>query len=125
MKNIGSRAIYAMAGIVLVAVVIGILLAETPRTTCAQVVCGDGHSDEAILSDYVPESCTIFTSSYGDTVLFGNNEDYINPNTYYWVVPLSSGDYGAVYFGFDNFWPQGGINEKASSSMSTLCQRRF
>jgi len=101
-----------MAGVVLVAVVIGILLAETARTPCAQVACGDGHSDEAIVSDYVPESCTIFTSSYGDTVLFGNNEDWINPNTYYWVVPSSGGDYGAVYFGFDNSWPQGGINEK-------------
>jgi len=112
MKNKGSRTILSMAGVVLVVVVIGILLSETARTTCAQVACGDGNSDEAIVSDYVPESCTIFTSSYGDTVLFGNNEDYINPNTYYWVVPSSGGDYGAVYFGFDNFWPQGGINEK-------------
>ena len=101
-----------MAGVVLIVVVIGILLAETARTPCAQIACGDGNSDEAIVSDYVPESCTIFTSSYGDTVLFGNNEDWINPNTYYWVVPTSGGDYGVVYFGFDNFWPQGGINEK-------------
>jgi hypothetical protein len=112
MQKIGSRTIYAMAGVVLVAMVIGILLSENDRTPCAQVVCGDGHSDEAIVSDYVPESCTIFTSSYGDTVLFGNNEDWINPNTYYWVVPSRGGNYGAVYFGFDNFWPQGGINEK-------------
>ena len=72
----------------------------------------DGHSYEAIVSDPAPESCTIFTASYGDTVLFGNNEDWINPNTYYWVVPSRGGDYGVVYFGFDNFWPQGGINEK-------------
>jgi hypothetical protein len=112
MKNIDNSAIYAMTGVVLLAVVIGILLAETARTPCAQVACGDGHSDKAIVSDYVPESCTIFTSSYNDMVLFGNNEDWINPNTYYWVVPSSGGDYGAVYFGFDNFWPQGGINER-------------
>jgi len=112
MKTIDSRKIYAIAGVVLVAVVIGILRAETARTTCAQVACGDGDSNEAIVSDYVPESCTIFTSSYGDTVLFGNNEDWINPNTYYWVVPSSGGNYGAIFFGFDNLWPQGGINEK-------------
>lgn len=98
MKNIGRRAIYPMAGVVFVALVIGILLAETARTPCAQVAYGDVHLDEAIVSDYVPESCTIFTSSYGDTVLFGNNEDWINPNTYYWVVPSSGGDYGAVYY---------------------------
>ena len=26
--------------------------------------------------------CTIFTFSYGEKTYFGNNEDYINPNTY-------------------------------------------
>jgi hypothetical protein len=58
-------------------------------------------------------ACTIFTAAYGETVLFGNNEDYINPNTYYWVVPGSgAGNYGCIFFGFDNFYPQGGINEK-------------
>lgn len=59
-----------------------------------------------------PESCTIFTASYGDTVLFGNNEDWINPNTYYWVIGPKTSKYGGVYFGFDNRYPQGGINEK-------------
>ena len=112
MQKIGTKTIYAMAAVVVVAVVIGILLSKTDRTTYAQNACGDGHSDEAIASNPVPESCTIFTAFYGDTVLFGNNEDWINPNTYYWVVPSSGGDYGVVYFGFNNFWPQGGINEK-------------
>lgn len=101
-----------MAAAVIVAVGIGILLSKTDRTTYVQKACGYGHSDEAIVSDPAPESCTIFTASYGDTVLFGNNEDWINPNTYYWVVPPKGGHYGVVYFGFDNFWPQGGINEK-------------
>lgn len=41
-------------------------------------------------TDTVPESCTIFTVSFGKTVFFGNNEDYINPNTYYWVSPSTS-----------------------------------
>ena len=63
-------------------------------------------------SDATPESCTIFTASFGDTVLFGNNEDYFNPNTYYWISPSRLLFYGSVYVGYDNFSPQGGINEK-------------
>ena len=112
MEKIGTKTTYAAAAVVVAAVIIGIVLSKTDRTTYAQNACGDGHSVEAIISNPFPESCTIFTASYGDRVLFGNNEDWINPNTYYWVVPSRGGDYGVVYFGFDNFWPQGGINEK-------------
>jgi hypothetical protein len=61
--------------------------------------------------DRNPQSCTIFTASIGEKVLFGNNEDYTNPNTYYWVIPPEEGKYGGVYFGFDDLWPQGGVNE--------------
>ena len=57
-------------------------------------------------------ACTGFCISKGDTVLVGNNEDYNNPNTKVWYVPAEKGKYGRVYFGFDNFFPQGGINEK-------------
>lgn len=46
-----------------------------------------------------PRSCTVFAAAYDDTVLFANNEDYVNPNTYYWVVPSSDGNYGGVYVG--------------------------
>ncbi len=63
-------------------------------------------------SDATPESCTIFTAAFGDTVLFGNNEDYTNPNTYYWISPSRLLFYGSIYVGYDNFSPQGGINEK-------------
>ena len=68
------------------------------------------------IADSIPGSCTIFTASYGQRTLFGNNEDYTNPETYYWVEPRSDGNYGGVYFGIDfgfvNFIPQGGINER-------------
>jgi serine/threonine-protein kinase len=67
----------------------------------------DTRADEGVLG-----SCTIFAASRGNTVLYGNNEDYNNPNTYYWVRPPAEGTYGGVYLGFDNFSPQGGINEK-------------
>lgn len=63
-------------------------------------------------SSETPESCSIFTASLGDTVLFGNNEDYTNPKTYYWISPSTSEFYGGVYLGYDNMSPQGGINEK-------------
>jgi len=63
------------------------------------------------IGDGGPHSCTIFTISMGERVFFGNNEDYTNPETYYWVVPPREGKYGGVFFGFDDFWPQGGVNE--------------
>jgi hypothetical protein len=59
-------------------------------------------------------ACTILTASEGETVLFGNNEDFSNPKTYYWVIPPSNDTYGGVYFGFDDLWPQGGVNEKGA-----------
>ncbi len=63
-------------------------------------------------SEFVPGSCTIFAASFGNTALYGNNEDYTIPNTYYWIRPSKENTYGGVYVGFDNFSPQGGINEK-------------
>lgn len=60
----------------------------------------------------VPGSCTIFAVSIGDTVLYGNNEDYRIPKTYYWAEPSREKTFGAVFLGFDNFIPQGGVNEK-------------
>ncbi|MHC4566848.1 MAG: hypothetical protein ACYTE3_13970, partial [Planctomycetota bacterium] len=39
------------------------------------------------ISGAVLGSCTIFTVSQGEKVLFGNNEDYANSKTFYWVVP--------------------------------------
>jgi hypothetical protein len=57
-------------------------------------------------------ACTAFLAAKGDTVLVGNNEDFFNPATRMWFVPAEQGTYGRVYFGFDDFFPQGGMNEK-------------
>ena len=57
-------------------------------------------------------ACTGFCISQGDLVLVGNNEDWKNPKTKIWYEPAEEGKYGRVYFGFDNFYPQGGMNEK-------------
>ncbi|NHJ48994.1 MAG: hypothetical protein FK733_14505 [Asgard group archaeon] len=75
----------------------------------------------------IADSCTIFTSTIGDKVYFGNNEDYLLEGTYVWFIP-SQERYtpsgfkqinGAVFFGFDNNgvpntdgYPQGGMNDK-------------
>lgn len=59
-----------------------------------------------------PGSCTTLFATIGNTLLFGNNEDYNNPQTYIWVVPSSEDSYGGVYFGYAAGRPQGGINEK-------------
>jgi len=62
-------------------------------------------------------ACTAFIAYRGDTVFAGNNEDYINPLTKVWFEPRVHGKYGKVYFGrvyfgFDNFWSQGGMNDQ-------------
>jgi choloylglycine hydrolase len=78
-------------------------------------------------STKIASSCTIFTAAIGETVFFGNNEDYKLNNAYRWYVPAQNitttyyGDqeiYGAVFVGFANNndtnvdnWEQGGMNE--------------
>jgi len=56
-------------------------------------------------------ACTGVLVKGDDGVLFGNNEDFWNPSTKMWFVPGENGGYGAVYFGFDDMFPQGGMNE--------------
>jgi hypothetical protein len=60
----------------------------------------------------VPGSCTIFSASIGEKVLFANNEDYYKPKTYLWTEPATEGNYGCLYLGFKDYSHQGGINEK-------------
>ncbi|MBE0679070.1 MAG: hypothetical protein IH592_09945 [Bacteroidales bacterium] len=55
--------------------------------------------------------CTVITVSKGDSVFFCGNDDYINPDSYYWVDPGDSTRYGVIWIGTpDN--PQQGVNEK-------------
>lgn len=57
-------------------------------------------------------SCAGILKSDGNNVLFGNNEDWKNPNTVITYVPAEDDLYGWIYFGFDDGYPQGGMNEK-------------
>jgi len=63
-----------------------------------------------------PWSCTgIYTATDG-TVLFGNNEDNGTVDTYLWfTAPRHSRGFGAVYFGFVDRYPQGGMNDRGLS----------
>lgn len=56
--------------------------------------------------------CTAFLVSRNGKILAGNNEDWRDPKTKMWFVPAENGKYGRVYFGFGNFWPQGGMNDQ-------------
>ncbi|MGY5853255.1 MAG: carcinine hydrolase/isopenicillin-N N-acyltransferase family protein [Candidatus Thorarchaeota archaeon] len=70
-------------------------------------------------------SCTIFTVAIGNTVLFGNNEDYLQRDLHQWYIPSQNitihGEenktiHGGVFVGFINsyeggIYPQGGMNE--------------
>ncbi|MFX1255821.1 MAG: hypothetical protein ACFFCZ_29720 [Promethearchaeota archaeon] len=75
--------------------------------------------DITLVKNYelLPLSCTIISQAIGDTVLFGNNEDYLLWGTYMWFCPASPEAYGAVYFGFDHNndpadgYAQGGMKE--------------
>lgn len=60
----------------------------------------------------IPGSCTTFVAQINETVLFGNNEDFDNLDTYLWTVPSSDDGYGGMYLGYQIGKPQGGINEK-------------
>ena len=56
--------------------------------------------------------CTVFTASVGGTVLFGNNEDAPETDSYAWFYPATEAEYGAVYFGFGGYYTQGGMNDQ-------------
>jgi Acyl-coenzyme A:6-aminopenicillanic acid acyl-transferase len=65
-----------------------------------------------LISGFTSLACTGFYINRDGKIYAGNNEDYKNPNTKMWIIPGENENYGRIYFGFDNYYPQGGINEK-------------
>jgi tetratricopeptide (TPR) repeat protein len=63
-------------------------------------------------SAYPAEGCTIIMVAQGKIVLAGNNEDWSNPKTKIWFIPASKGECGRVCVGFDDMFPQGGMNDQ-------------
>ena len=80
-------------------------------------------------------ACTIFTVKTEHTTYYCNHEDYWEYDTRLWITPGKDGKYGGIFYGFDdwrqaslresfgkkpdlmvdNFFPDGGMNEKGLS----------
>lgn len=61
---------------------------------------------------YKAYSCSVYKITVNGKTFVGNNEDYWNPNSRMWFERAENNNYGSMYVGFDNFYPQGGMNEK-------------
>ncbi|MNS32567.1 Acyl-coenzyme A:6-aminopenicillanic acid acyl-transferase [compost metagenome] len=58
-------------------------------------------------------ACTIFIACNKQTVLVGNNEDYTpTVQTFLWVRPQQQNTNGYVFWGFEEQYPEGGMNDK-------------
>jgi tetratricopeptide (TPR) repeat protein len=55
--------------------------------------------------------CSMFKLTMNGKTMVGNNEDFWNPNSRIWFEQGKANEYGAIYVGYDNFWPQGGMNQ--------------
>ena len=62
--------------------------------------------------EYKKRNYQVVVDGVNGEVLYGNNEDYHIPTTYYWTRPSGDGRYGGWYVGFDDRFAQGGVNEK-------------
>lgn len=58
------------------------------------------------------QGCSVVYATDGELMLGGNNEDYVNPLTKVWFIPGEGHTFGRVYFGFGDYYPQGGMNER-------------
>lgn len=85
-------------------IILSLFIALSPVYIVAQKLIPEGMGSR--------QSCTIMYASDGKQTLAGNNEDWNNPFTKIWFLPGEDGKFGRVYFGFDSFMPQGGMNEK-------------
>jgi hypothetical protein len=58
------------------------------------------------------QGCSVIYATDGELMLGGNNEDYFNPLTKVWFIPAGAGAFGRVYFGFNDYHAQGGMNDQ-------------
>jgi len=56
--------------------------------------------------------CTVYKITKNGHTFVGNNEDYWDPNTRLWIDKGKSKEYGCLFVGMANMFPQGGMNEK-------------
>jgi len=65
-----------------------------------------------VLGPVPAAACTGFCATSKGKVLVGNNEDWGNPRSRIWFVPAEKGAHGRMLAGFDNGFPQGGMNDQ-------------
>lgn len=80
-----------------------LLLAALPVTMGPACAPGETQCDQG---------CSVMYATDGNLALGGNNEDYLIPRTKVWFIPATSDSFGGVYFGFDNYFAQGGMNDQ-------------
>lgn len=56
-------------------------------------------------------SCSLIKITVNGNTIVGNNEDFGNPDTRIWFESGRGEGFGAVYVGYNNLFPEGGINE--------------
>ena len=87
------------------------ILAQTSDLpTCATYTAGAARcrSDWPQLN----QGCSVIYATDGELMLGGNNEDYSNPLVNVWFIPGEGGSFGRVYFGFGDYFAQGGMNDQ-------------
>ena len=87
-------------------------IAEEVATARRRCAAGAVPSPQARISAWPASSCTGIVLQDGERVLVGNNEDWFNPRSKIWFAQPVADRYGSVFFGFDNYLPHGGMNQK-------------
>jgi cell division septation protein DedD len=94
-----------------------LLLASILVQATGQTACTAARTQhQAAFPSAVPlrprQGCSVVYATDGELMLGGNNEDYINPLTNVWFIPAEGGSFGRVYFGFNDYHAQGGMNDQ-------------
>ncbi len=55
--------------------------------------------------------CTLIKTTANGKTFVGNNEDFTNSDTRIWFEPGGPGRHGAAYVGYNNLFPEGGMND--------------
>lgn len=65
-----------------------------------------------LLNHFESYSCSMYKITMHGKTFVGNNEDFWNSNTRIWFEKGKISEYGSMYVGYDNMYPQGGMNEE-------------
>jgi len=56
-------------------------------------------------------ACSMFSKTVNGKTLVGNNEDWKDPDPVIWIQPGEGEKFDCMYVGYDDYFPQGGMNE--------------